>query len=150
MEYVIPVILVLVIAAAGIIAFVMNSQRKTREERDGVASDAEHGGGPGIGADTTPLGDTAEHAGTQSHSGVTVDEPDAPVHGGTGHPVNHYGASVPPEREREIMESGDDPIAGQGVAPEAARDDGVAPKGNSAQRDSSGPPDSERLADRPA
>ena len=146
MEYVIPVVLVLIIVAAAITAFVMNSQRKSGDRRDEVAADAGHGGGPGIGADQTPLGDTAEHAGTQARDGETAEPPDAVAHGGTGHPVSHYGASVPPEREREL----DDAVASEGVDPSAARREGIAPKGTDRGRDGSGPPESERIADRPA
>ncbi len=149
MEYAIPVILVLVIVAAAITAFVMNTQRKSSGRRDGVAADAGHGGGPGIGRDETPLGDTAEHAGAQGRGGETVDEPDSALHGGTGHPVTHYGASVPPEREREMAEAGADGSSAQGVDPDADRD-GIAPKGTAQDRDQGGPPDAERLADRPA
>lgn len=146
MEYVIPVVLVLVIVAAAITAFVMNSQRKSSGQRDAVAADAGHGGGPGIGVDQTPLGDTAEHAGTQGRDGETVEPPDSVRHGGTGHPVAHYGATVPPERERELSEA----AASEGVDPSAASRGGIAPKGSDDGRDRGGPPDSERLADRPA
>jgi hypothetical protein len=127
MEYAIPVILVLIIIVAGITAFVMNAQRKTTARRDDVAADDRHGGGPGTGADATPLGDTAEHAGPQSRGGETVDNPDAIVHGGTGHPVSRYGASVPPEKEAEARAAG--VPSDQGVAPESAERDGIAPKG---------------------
>ena len=147
MEYVIPVILVLIIVAAGITAFVMNSQRKTAGGRDQVAADSDHGGGPGAGADATPLGDTAEHAGPQSRGGETIGDPDASVHGGTGHPVTHYGATVPPEKDAEYRASG--LAADQGVDPEAAERDGIAPKGEGRRHDGGDPPDSERLADRP-
>lgn len=147
MEYAIPFILVLIIVAAGITAFVMNSQRKTTAQRDDVAADSTHTGGPGTGADATPLGDTAEHAGPQSRGGETVGEPDAVVHGGTGHPVTHYGATVPPEKEAEYRASGLQ--ADQGVDPAAAERDGIAPKGEGMRRDDGDPPDSERLADRP-
>lgn len=100
MEYVIPLVLVLVIVSAGIVAFVMNAQRKTSSDRhDRVAADSEHSGGPGIGADETPLGDTAEHAGEQSADGLTVSPPDAQRYGGTGRPLDHYGATVPEERD---------------------------------------------------
>lgn len=147
MEYVIPVILVLIIVAAGVTAFVMNSKRKTTADRDDVAADSSHGGGPGTGADTTPLGDTAEHAGTQSRGGETIGEPDAAIHGGTGHPVSHYGATVPPEKEAEYRAA--NPASDQGVRPEAAADDGIAPKGEGRRHDGGDPPESERLANRP-
>jgi hypothetical protein len=146
MEYAIPVILVLIIVAAGITAFVMNSRRKTTAGRDSVAADAGHHGGPGTGADATPLGDTAEHAGPQSRGGETVGAPDATIHGGTGHPVSHYGATVPPEREAEL--AADERRTEQGVDSEAAEHDGLAPKGEARRDEGGGPPDSERLADR--
>jgi hypothetical protein len=148
MEYAIPIILVLIIVAAGITAFVMNSQRKTSAGRDQVAADETHGGGPGTGADATPLGDTAEHAGPQSRGGETVGEPDAARYGGTGHPVTHYGATVPPDKEAEARVA--DAAAGQGIDPEGAGRDGIAPKGEGRRNDGGDPPDSERLADRPA
>lgn len=97
MEYVIPFLLVLLIVVAGVAAFVLNSRVKTTGHGDGVSADATHGGGPGIGADSTPLGDTAEHAGEQTTGGETVGGQDAHFHGGTGHPVSSYGATVPPE-----------------------------------------------------
>ena len=148
MEYAIPVILVLIIVAAGITAFVMNSKRKTSDGRDQVAADAGHGGGPGTGADATPLGDTAEHAGPQSRGGETVGEPDATRYGGTGHPVTHYGATVPPEKEAEYQAS--DLPADQGIDPEGAERDGIAPKGEGRRHEPGDPPESERLRDRPA
>ena len=147
MEYAIPVILVLIIVAAGITAFVMNSRRKTTADRDDVAADSSHGGGPGTGADATPLGDTAEHAGPQSRGGETIGEPDATVHGGTGHPVTHYGATVPPEKEAEYRAT--EHQTDQGVRPESAERDGIAPKGEGRRHDGGDPPESERLADRP-
>lgn len=147
MEYAIPVILVLIIVAAGITAFVMNAQRKTASGRDRVAADSDHTGGPGTGADATPLGDTAEHAGPQSRGGETVGPPDAIVHGGTGHPVSHYGATVPPEREAA---NGVPALpAEQGIAPESAERDGIAPKAEERRRDGGDPPESEQLVDRP-
>ena len=146
MEYVIPVILVLIIVAAGITAFVMNSKRKTTARHDEVAADSAHGGGPGTGADATPLGDTAELAGPQRRGGETIGPPDAAVHGGTGHAVPHYGASVPPEKDAEYRASG--LSTDQGVRPEAAEDDGIAPKGEGRRHEGGDPPDSERLADR--
>ena len=148
MEYAIPVILVLIIVAAGITAFVMNSRHKTTSGRDSVAADDQHHGGPGTGADATPLGDTAEHAGAQSRGGETVGEPDASVHGGTGHPVSHYGATVSPEREAEVAAA--EQTAEQGVNPDSAERDGIAPKGEGRGHDGGDPADSGRISDRGA
>jgi hypothetical protein len=102
MEYVIPLILVLLIAGAGVVAFVMNARRKTSADgHDRVAADEGQAGGPGIGADPTPLGDTEQHAGEQRATGGTATPPDAERFGGTGRPLDHYGATVPEERERD-------------------------------------------------
>ena len=81
MEYVIPIILV-VIAIGGFVTFmVMNAIRTS-------GSKAEGDSGPGIGQDETPLGDTAEHAGEQTSEGQTVGGQDADASGGTGQPVH--------------------------------------------------------------
>ena len=140
MEYVIPLVLVLVIVTAGVVAFVMNAQRKTGPRGDRVAADDRHTGGPGIGADDTPLGDTAEHAGQQTRGGETVGQSDAVIHGGTGRPMPAYGAEVPGDAEREPAEAPREPGA--------ARDDLV--EGAEARRHPGDPPDSEQLANRPA
>jgi hypothetical protein len=140
MEYVIPLVLVLVIVTAGVVAFVMNAQRKTGPRGDRVAADDRHTGGPGIGADATPLGDTAEHAGQQTRDGETVGRSDAVAHGGTGRPVPAYGAAVPEETEPQP--------ADRPPEPEKSRDDLV--DSAEAPRRRGDPPDSEQLADRPA
>jgi hypothetical protein len=101
MEYAIPVVLVLIIVSVAIGAFVVNSRHRTSEDgRDLFAADEKRTGGPGTGADATPLGDTAEHAGRQSDTGRTVSPPDAERFGGTGRPLDHYGATVPEDRGR--------------------------------------------------
>ena len=149
MEYVIPLVLVLVIVTAGVVAFVMNAQRKTGPRGDRVAADDRHTGGPGIGADATPLGDTAEHAGQQTRSGETVGRSDAVAHGGTGGPLPAYGAAVPDDAEARPADR--PPVAGPAARPpepETARDDLVDSAEAPRRRDD--PPDSEQLAARPA
>lgn len=151
MEYAIPIILVLVIVTAGIVAFVMNSRHKTTSRGDRTAADSEHSGGPGIGSDATPLGDSAEHAGQQTRGGETVSGQDAAHFGGTGRPVDHYGATVP-DREATAggrqqpthSEAGDAPATGA-----AARDE-LVEDGEAASRGRGAPPESERLEDRSA
>lgn len=148
MEYAIPIILVLVIVTAGIVAFVMNSRHKTAPRGDRTAADAEHSGGPGIGGDATPLGDSAEHAGRQTRDGETVSGQDAVHFGGTGHPVEHYGATVPEDRERPTAE--ERPTHREaGATPPVSRDD-LVDDGEAAGRGRVTPPESERLEDRPA
>jgi hypothetical protein len=81
MEYVIVIVLVLLIVAAGVALFTM---RATRTSRTDAAADRAHGEGtPGSDAaivapdSNTPLGDTDQHAGGQSREGETVDDPEA-------------------------------------------------------------------------
>ena len=148
MEYAIPVILVLIIVAAGVTAFVLNSKHKTAADRDTVAADESHGSGPGTGADATPLGDTAEHAGPQSRGGETIGGSDALAHGGTGHPVSHYGATVPPDKDAEYRAL--DSPADQGIDSASAERDGIAPKGEGSRHDGGTAPGAERLGERPA
>ena len=84
MEYVIPIIIV-VLAIAGFVGFmVINATSKGGPAAKGESA-------PGIGEDETPLGDTTEHAGEQTEAGTTVGKADAEESGGTGRPV-HSGA----------------------------------------------------------
>jgi len=80
MEYVIPLVLVMLLVAGFVIYVVLNATRKS-------SSAARDSSSPGIGADDTPLGDTTEHAGQQSGEGTTVGQQDADEAGGTGRPV---------------------------------------------------------------
>jgi len=81
MEYVIPIV-ILIIAIAGFVTFlVLNATRKGQSNPDDTQA-------PGIGQDETPLGDTSEHAGTQTEGGTTVAGQDAAEGSGTGRPVH--------------------------------------------------------------
>src|SRR3954454_20142568 len=91
MGYVIAGVLVLLIIAGLITFLVMNSMNK---------NDVSDAGDPGadqnplaiVGSDdSTPAGDTSQHAGTQTEEGTTVGGQDADAHGGTG---------APPDRPR--------------------------------------------------
>jgi hypothetical protein len=95
MGYVIAGVLVLLIIAGFITFLVMNSMKK---------NDLSDAGDPGadqnplgmIGSDeSTPLGDTSEHAGEQTEDGTTVGNQDADRYGGTGAPPERFnrGAS---------------------------------------------------------
>ena len=66
MEYVIPVVLVVLLIGGFVTFFVLNATKKS-----GPAATSDEGA-PGIGADETPLGDTTEHAGEQNASGATT------------------------------------------------------------------------------
>ena len=69
MGYVIAAILVLLLVAGFVTFLVLQSMRKG----SAASSDA---GGPGVGADRTPLGDTTEHAGEQTEAGTTASDPE--------------------------------------------------------------------------
>ena len=85
MEYLIPVVLVLLILAGAVTLFVLNATRKG-------GSNADDGGAPGVGTDHTPLGDTAEHAGDQTSSGGTVRQPEAtPAEGASAGEARRQG-----------------------------------------------------------
>src|SRR4051794_3357155 len=75
MGYVIAAILVLLVVAGFVTFLVMNSMRR------GSSRGAQRGGPPGIGPDHTPLGDTAEHAGSQTESGHTAGDPEDAARG---------------------------------------------------------------------
>jgi hypothetical protein len=83
MGYVIAAILVLLIVAGFVTFLVMNSMRKGSGggSPDPSADQSERGGPPGVGQDETPLGDTTEHAGSQSESGQTADDPEGAARG---------------------------------------------------------------------
>jgi hypothetical protein len=61
MEYLIPLLLVLLLVGGFVTFMVLNATRRGRS-----ASRADEDGPPGIGRDATPLGDTAEHADERS------------------------------------------------------------------------------------
>jgi hypothetical protein len=69
MGYVIAAVLVVLLVAALVVLLTLRATRKGGP----VADD----GGPGIGTDPTPLGDTTEHAGTQSERGTTSADPES-------------------------------------------------------------------------
>ena len=70
MEYVIPVVLVVLVVAGFVTFMVLNAT-----EKSGPVADADEGA-PGIGADRTPLGDTTQHAGEQTEGGTTRSDPE--------------------------------------------------------------------------
>jgi len=85
-------VLVILIIAGFILFLTMNSMKK---------SDVSDAGDPGadqnplgiVGSDSTPMGDTNEHAGEQTDEGTTVGGQDAGEHGGTGGPRSRFGRS---------------------------------------------------------
>jgi hypothetical protein len=129
MGYVIAGIIVLAIVAIAIGWLVMSASANRRRGGERTAQDSDYGAGlPGsdtaiVAADDTPMGDTAEHAGEQSESGVTTSDPEAADRG-----IDPAG--------------GEEPAGGAGPQrPERPEDRQM--------RDAGAPTASERLADRP-
>ena len=93
MEYLIPIVLVLLVVGGFVTFMAFNATNKSGPVAD------EDEGAPGIGADDTPLGDTSEHAGHQTGAGTTAGGQDAGEAGGTGSPVHsgYAGTSAPGE-----------------------------------------------------
>ncbi len=80
MEYVIP-ILVVILLVAGFVAFLVTNAAK----KGGPNAEGEPGP-PGIGPDDTPLGDTTQHAGEQTAAGTTTRGQDDRSFAGRGRP----------------------------------------------------------------
>jgi hypothetical protein len=113
MGYVIAAIVVLLIVAGFVTFLVMNSMRKGSGSgsRDRSANESDRGGPPGIGEDPTPLGDTTEHAGSQSESGATSDDPEGAARGvdpsGDEAPEGGEGPERPDRPEnRQLRDAG--------------------------------------------
>jgi hypothetical protein len=134
MEYVIPVVLVVLVVAGFVTYLVLNAT-----EKSGPAAE---GGSPGIGRDPTPVGDTTQHAGRQTESGTTTGGQDAVDAGGTGRPATSGAAGT-----SSAGASADDPDAaahvarpGEGEGREEVEFEGERPQAAGTR--------SERLADR--
>jgi len=80
MEYLIPIMLVLLLVSGVVTFMVLNAtkQSKPSEAADSDASDPK----TMAAADDSPLGDTTEHAGDQSQEGETVRGPEGEGQGG--------------------------------------------------------------------
>jgi hypothetical protein len=109
MEYVIPAVILLMLIGGFVTFLVINATKKS-----GPVADRGDEGAPGIGADSTPLGDTTEHAGEQSRQGVTRDDPEAGrpprrddpdvAHPGEGEGERRIGRDDEDERPRPASE----------------------------------------------
>ncbi|HYI20357.1 MAG TPA: hypothetical protein VD836_16685 [Solirubrobacteraceae bacterium] len=80
MEYVIPILLVILLVAGFVTFLVMNAAKKGGANAEGDP------GPPGIGPDETPLGDTSQHAGEQTREGTTPRGQDDRRFAGRGRP----------------------------------------------------------------
>jgi len=96
MEYVIPIVIVVLLVAGFVTFMVLNATKKS-----GPAADGRDEGAPGMGGDETPLGDTDEHAGEQTPAGTTVGPQDADEAGGTGRPAQSGAAGTTGAGESE-------------------------------------------------
>jgi hypothetical protein len=75
MEYLIPIILVLLLVSGVVTFMVLNA---TKQSKPSEAQDSEDSDPKSMAAsDPSPLGDTTEHAGEQSEEGHTVKDPEA-------------------------------------------------------------------------
>ena len=80
MEYLIPIMVVLVLVSGAVTFVVMNATRKSKPSEAASSEDSD----PKTMAatDSSPLGDTTEHAGDQSQEGETVRAPEGEGEGG--------------------------------------------------------------------
>jgi hypothetical protein len=96
MEYVIPIVIVVLLVGGFVTFMVLNATKKSSPAADGRSE-----GAPGIGTDDTPLGDTTQHAGEQDAHGRTIGGQDADEAGGTGRPVQSGAAGTTGAGESE-------------------------------------------------
>jgi hypothetical protein len=82
MEYLIPIMVVLVLVTGAVTFLVMNATRKSKPSEAASSEDSD----PKTMAatDSSPLGDTTEHAGDQSQEGETVRAPEGEGEGEGG------------------------------------------------------------------
>ena len=74
MEYLIPILLVLLLVSGVVTFMVLNA---TKQSKPSEAQNSEDSDPKTMGAsDPSPLGDTTEHAGEQSQAGETVEGPE--------------------------------------------------------------------------
>jgi hypothetical protein len=79
MEYLIPIMLVLLLVSGVVIFMVLNA---TKRSKPSEAQDSEDSDPKTMAAsDPSPLGDTTEHAGEQSDEGHTVRDPEGDAEG---------------------------------------------------------------------
>ena len=82
MEYLIPIMVVLVLVSGAVTFLVLNATRKSKPSE---AANSEDSDPKTLAAsDPSPLGDTTEHAGDQSQEGETVEGPEGEGEGKGG------------------------------------------------------------------
>jgi hypothetical protein len=82
MEYLIPIVLVLLLVTGFITFLVLNATRKSKPSE--AESSGENDPRTMAATDASPFGDTTEHAGEQSGQGETVDDPEHAVRARNG------------------------------------------------------------------
>jgi hypothetical protein len=82
MEYLIPIILVLLLVAGVVTFFVLNATKQSKPSE--AEGSGENDPKKMAASDASPLGDTTEHAGEQSEEGHTVKDPEGEGASGTG------------------------------------------------------------------
>jgi hypothetical protein len=122
MEYLIPLVIVLLLVGGFVAFLVMNATRRGQS-----ASDRGESGPPGIGQDETPLGDTSQHAGRQTDEGQTVAGQDAGEAGGTGQPVQSGYEGTSAVGHDDARESAHVRRSGEGEGTEAIAYEDVRP-----------------------
>jgi len=104
MEYLIPIMLVLLLVAGAVTFVVMNATRKSKPSE--AESSQESDPKTMAATDSSPLGDTTEHAGDQSQEGETVRAPEGEgegersASGGDSGGAEQRSGDTRPESER--------------------------------------------------
>ena len=107
MEYVIPIVLVLLLVTGFVTFLVLNATKKSKPSE--AQGDSDKAPTNMAAADEgTPLGDTSEHAGAQSEGGHTVSDPEAgggerDRSGAEARPGEGEGGESVPEPESEKL-----------------------------------------------
>lgn len=107
MEYLIPIFLVLLLVTGFVTFMVLNATKKSKSAE---AEGSEDKAPTNMAAtdDSTPLGDTSEHAGEQSGEGHTVSDPEgggerSPGEGASARPGEGEGGQAVPEPDSEKL-----------------------------------------------
>jgi len=82
MEYLIPIMVVLVLVSGAVTFLVLNATRKSKPSEAQNSEDSDPK--TMAASDPSPLGDTTEHAGDQSQEGETVEGPEGEGEGQGG------------------------------------------------------------------
>ena len=104
MEYLIPIVLVLLLVSGFVTFMVLNA---TKQSKPSEAENSEDSDPKTMAAsDPSPLGDTTEHAGEQSGQGDTVEAPEGEGRGGSGptHGGSSTGSAETPDAPRPRSE----------------------------------------------